>query len=221
METLKFDLTPALFDKAKRFEEFRTNCKFFLAKHGQSYDKFTIVGHDSLIGYLTEHFIKDHLEKNFKSLKVTTWENDFDIRKIISILKSSNPANDDVDYVKNYFYDKWDLKLSQGDKVIYADVKTALTKGNPNDSWDFLYPYVQANKPGKDIMILVYYVVDDLNDLTSLKSLSMIGYTKPEIVRQCKIIRAGTKTKFGTTSQIDNYETQLSSHYSNVSQLFN
>jgi hypothetical protein len=60
---------------------------------------------------------------------------------------------------------------------------------------------------------LVYYIVDDLKNIESLKELVLIGYTMPEIILSCQVIKAGEVTEFNTTSQIDNYITNLAKHY--------
>ena len=79
-----------------------------------------------------------------------------------------------------------------------------------------MYPVLQANKPGKDIMILVYYVVNDLKDLSSLKDLVLIGCCEPYKLKKCKIVKAGERTRLGTVSQIDNYITELSTDFSKL-----
>lgn len=216
-------LTQDLVITAYGFEELRNNCKKYLSQFDMNYDKFTVVSHDSFIGYITEYFLKEYISSKYKSVGVTveSWESIFDIAKIRSILKSNSKSGEDVRYIRDYFYDKYDLKLSKGIKSLLVDIKTALTKLEPKSSWNFMYPVVQAHKPGKDHMVLSYYVVEDIKDIESLKKLVIVGYTSEQVIRTCKIIKAGTRTRFGTVSQTDNYETELSIHYKDIDRLIN
>lgn len=215
MIEIKYTLTEELISKATAFENFRAKCKTYLISKGKGYDKFTMVSHDSFIGYVTEHIMKTEMLSNYASLisDVICWEDNFDLKKIEQIIESNSNTEDDVNYVTEYFYDKWDLKINGKTFSILSDVKTALTKLEPNLRWNFLYPVVQANKEGKEIMILVYYVVSDLKSLATLTKLILVGATTPDIVKKCTIIKQGERTRFGTISQIDNYETELSKHY--------
>ena len=94
-----------LFKKAQRFSEFRKECKEFLKKHGKEYDKFTVVKHDSSVGYISESLITDYLRSNYAGIEVSSWENRFDLKRIIDILKVDSSSEDDINYVKEYFYD--------------------------------------------------------------------------------------------------------------------
>lgn len=214
-------LTQDLIIAAYGFEELRINCKKYLSQFDMNYDKFTVVSHDSFIGYITEYFLKGYISSKYKAVgvKVESWESVFDIAKIRTILKSNSKSGEDVQYVRDYFYDKYDLKLSKGSNSLLVDIKTALTKLEPKSSWNFMYPVVQAHKPGKDHMVLSYYVVEDIKNIESLKKLVIVGYTSEEVIKTCKIIKAGTRTRFGTVSQIDNYETELSIHYKDIDKL--
>ena len=211
IEIVNFSNT--LFQKAKTFESFRNQCKKYLQEVNMNFDKFTIVGHDSFLGYVTEATISDYISKHFNNVKVSSWENNHNIKKIINIIEAKDYSKESSSLVKEYFYDKWDLKIKTNNKTLYCDVKTAYTAKKPKDNWVFMYPVVQVNKEGKDFMLLVYYVVDKIKDIHSLEKLVIIGVTTPNIIKHCKIIKAGKKTRFGTISQIDNYLTQLSKHY--------
>ena len=68
-----------IFEKSRRFSVFRAKCKDFLRKHGQDYDKFTLVKHDSEVGYISEFLISSYLKTEFKNIKVYNWENQFDM----------------------------------------------------------------------------------------------------------------------------------------------
>lgn len=213
MRKTEFKYNKELFEKAHRFVEFRSKCKVYLKEAGKDFDKFTIVEHDAFVGYITEYLIAEYLNKRYNFIKVSTWEQNHNIRKIINILETKDFSEQNVSLVKNYFYDSWDLKIQISDKTLYCDIKTAYTKKEPDLKWNFLYPVIQANKKGKDFIILVYYIVEDLKNVESLKELVLIGYTMPEIILSCQIIKAGEITEFNTTSQIDNYITNLSEHY--------
>jgi hypothetical protein len=213
MQEIKISVDSKDFERAESFSKFREQCKNYLSSVGKNWDKFTIVSHDSFIGYITENAIKKYIESKFNGAKVVTWEEQFDLKLIIKIISEKKTDEASIELVRNYFYDSWDLMIN-GEKVrILSDVKTALTKKEPSLSWNFLYPVVQAEKAGKDIMILVYYVVSDLKDLHSFTKLVLVGAITPETIKKCKIIRAGEKTIFGTTSQIDNYITELNRDY--------
>lgn len=213
MQEIKISVDSKDFERAESFSKFREQCKNYLSSVGKNWDKFTIVSHDSFIGYITENAIKKYIESKFNGAKVVTWEEQFDLKLIIKIISEKKTDEASIELVRNYFYDSWDLMIN-GEKVrILSDVKTALTKMEPSLSWNFLYPVVQAEKAGKDIMILVYYVVSDLKDLQSFTKLVLVGAITPETIKKCKIIRAGEKTIFGTTSQIDNYITELNRDY--------
>ena len=220
MITYKLEIKNELFDRARNFEKFRSDCKEYLSKAKMNFDKFTVVSHDSFIGYITEYYVKKYLIETYNNIEVTSWEDSTNIRMIIEIVKNSDFSDESKNIVREYFYDKWDLSINNHKGKVLTDVKTALTKKIPNKRWNFLYPIIQANKPGKDIMILVYYIVSDIKDLTSLKELVIVGYTNYSTIKKCKIIKQGEKTQFGTISQIDNYITNLASDYNNIDKLF-
>jgi len=215
-KSININIENSFFIKAKKFEQFRLNCKEYLDKVNMNWDKFTMVSHDSYIGYITEYAISKHIHSIRPDIKIETWESLFDMKKIISIIERSDFSETSQLLVKNYFYDKWDLKINGIGVSLSSDVKTALTKLTPSSNWNFMYPVLQANKPGKDIMILVYYVVNDLKDLSSLKDLVLIGCCEPYKLKKCKIVKAGERTRFGTVSQIDNYITELSTDFSKL-----
>lgn len=217
MISLNKTLTPSLINAAKEFEEFRNNCKKYLTQFEMNFDKFTVVGHDSFIGYISEYFLKEYIESKYTILgiHVSTWEHNFDIAKIKSIIKSNSKSIEDRQYIREYFYDKYDLEIKKGKTTYLVDIKTALTQKEPKSSWNFLYPVIQANKPGKDFMILSYYVSENIN-VESLKKLVIIGYTSEKVIKTCNIIYEGTRTRFGTISQIDNYETELAIHFKDI-----
>ena len=216
MKELYNSFEQEIFNKARRFSEFRVKCKQYLRKNGKEYDKFTVVEHDSSIGYISEYLISDYLKSTYRDIEVYTWENRYDIKRIIDIVNSCSSLDDDVNYVVEYFYDKYDLQIKYKGKEFFIDVKSALTKKSPSDSWTFLYPVVQAHKNGKSGMILAYCVVTNLKVIESMKSFVLVGFVSQNKVRECKKYLRGQKTRFNTVNQIDNYETLLSKHYISV-----
>jgi hypothetical protein len=221
MEKLELEISSNLFIKADNFTKFRNGCKEYLTTVGASWNKFTIVSHDSFIGYITENVILSYLGNKNPKLQIETWEDQFDIPEIIRIIKEKDYSSVSKELVISYFYDKWDIKINSKEIIFLSDVKTALTLKIPNEKWNFMYPVIQANKIGKDIMILVYYVVTDLKDPKSFQNLYLIGYTTPDTIKKCPIVKAGNKTIYGTISQIDNYITELSKDYFNLNDLIN
>ena len=73
--------------EAEKYSNLRMDCKNFLKKHNLDFDKFTIVEHDSEIGYIAEKFITDYLKK-YTNYEIIQWSDKFDLYKIKSILKS-------------------------------------------------------------------------------------------------------------------------------------
>lgn len=222
MIELKIIIEENLLIKAHKHEELRSKCKEYLNKVGKNFDKFTIVPHDSFIGYITELAVKKYIQEKYKdkNIKITTWEDNFEIEKIIKIIESNSTDKKDVEYIRDYFYDQYDLKLESSikTKIILVDIKTALTKKEPNKNWNFMYPVIQAQKPGKDFMILTYYVINSDN-VEDVKKIILVGYLSEDTIRNCRIIKKGEKTRFGTISQIDNYETELSVHYKDIDKI--
>lgn len=221
MITINYQLNNSLILEAYGFEKLRDSCKKYLSKNELNFDKFTIVSHDSFIGYITEHLVKDYIIKNYSSIgiDITSWEECFDIVKIRNIVTNNLDDEESKNYVRDYFYDSWDLKISFKNIIVKIDVKTALTSKNPSIRWNFMYPVIQANKDGKDCMVLSYYVVDSVKDIESLNKLVIVGYTTRKLINKCRIIKKGEKTRFGTISQIDNYETELSVHYKSIDKM--
>ena len=219
MITLKREDYSILLAEAEKFDEQRIKCKDFLTAHKLNYDKFTMVSHDAFIGFITEEIISDYISTTFQGSVIQKWNEQYDPHRISEILLKKEVSTDDIDYIKNYFYDKWDLKVTYNNQNYFIDIKTALTQLDAKENWDFMYPVVQAKKPGKDLMILCYYVTTN-KDYKSLKEIVLVGYITELVISACKEIKAGEKTKFGTTSQIDNYVTNLGKHYSPLTNLF-
>jgi len=183
-----------------------------------NYDKFTVVEHDSFIGYISEYvirkYIKDYLPKT--NFNVLSWEEYCDIKNIYHAVISNDYSK--AQLVKEYFYDKFDICIVTPQRRINIDVKTALTQLEPTLNWDFLYPIIQAHKEGKDITILAYCIYK-APDKYEINIVDVIGYCDNKSISNCKVVRAGEVTKHGTISQIDNYETLLGRDYKDLNEL--
>jgi len=209
---------------AERTQKFRDRCKKYLENHGILYDKFTITPYDAYIAYVTEKFIANYLRDTYKGqICVSAWSDQFNLEHIVAIVDKDSSEPEDIELVKAYFYDDFDLYISTPNNSFFiklkVDVKTAITMKEPKNNWEFLYPFVQANKTGKDVVILVYYIAEDVNNPATLKELRIVGYLSEKEIRQCRIVKQGERTSHGTESQIDNLET-IVSQYHDIKELF-
>ncbi len=205
-----------LLEKAQKFESFRKQCKDYLSKHGRCFDKFTVVQHDSFIGYISEHIVRlEFLEKLADSeCKVYSWDSQFDMRKIIGAVNSDDASL--VDYVQEYFYDKYDIAIETSDKIFEIDVKSAFTSNQPRSNWNYQYPVIQANKVGKEYAVLAYCQGESS---ALINNVVLIGYCEIKQIKQCSIDKKGTKTERGTINQVDNYHTLLNRDYRDIDDL--
>ncbi|MFA6428197.1 MAG: hypothetical protein WCW02_01485 [Candidatus Buchananbacteria bacterium] len=205
-------------NKAIWFQKFRNECKAYLAKHGIDYDKFTIVEHDGYIGFISEWVLSQYIRDEFHDAikECSPWEDKFDLKRIERIIEKNSMDEGDVAYVKEYFYDSWDLMVATKEVAYRCDIKTALTKKEPQLNWNFLYPIIQAEKSGKDLMILIYYIYEG-DDFHNLTGEVLIGATTYDAIKKCPVLKKGDTSKFGTKSQADNYVTELSRDYSELS----
>lgn len=224
MITIPVELSKSLMNRANNFSDFRTKCKKYLENNGIFRDKFTITQNDSLLGYITEELIANYLRNRFKGrICVSKWQDQFDMDYIRSIIHFGKNSQEDIDLICNYFYDSFDLYVSTPSLNVFIsikiDVKTAITKKVPQGNWEFMYPVVQANKLGKDLAILVYFVVEDVSNPFSLNKLVLAGYMKEEDITKCDIIKKGELTSHKTPSQIDNYVTYVRD-YHDIEELF-
>ena len=217
MKQIKINDVQILVDEAESFSKFREDCKNYLSENGLNYDKFTVVNHDAIIGYISEKTIIDYLKKQLKGIDVTieSWEERSDLDKVKRIVKTNNSKQ--AETVKDYFYDTYDICVTNSKgQELFIDIKTALTAKTPKENWNFMYPVVQAHKKGKDYMLLAYCVVGDIKEISSIDNLTIVGYITEEMIKKCKIIYKGQYTRFGTRSQINNYETELSRDYKSI-----
>lgn len=214
MKKLPIRVDDDLYKYALNFQEFRNRCKSYLENHGILRDKFTTTEYDALLGYLSEYYIANYLRDRFKGqISVSTWKDQFDIGHIKSIVSSNSDKPEDINLVCSYFYDSFDLFIATPAASFFVnlkiDVKTAITEREPSLSWDFLYPVVQANKGGKDLALLVYYIADNDDDPKTLNAIKIVGFMEESEITQCEIIHKNERTKHGTLSQTENYITYL------------
>ena len=189
---------------------FRRRMKTYLSAFGECYDKFTITENDSFLGHVSETAITDYLSKKYGNIiDIHRWSDDFDLERIQHAVMNNLNDRREIEYVRNYFYDKYDLEIveKRTGKSIYIDVKTAETQKYPQLTWDFLYPVVQNNRGGKDCVILCYYYKRE-----NSKRIILIGYITEDEISRKRILRAGTRTKFGTENQVDNFETKVTDY---------
>lgn len=210
MQVLDFRMNDDLLFAAYGFSNFRENVKKYLEKNKMCYDKFTVTENDSFLGYLSEYSIKNYIKRKFISngIIVSSWGDNYDIKKINNIVNNNSNKKEDLLYVKEYFYDKYDLKIEYNNNYIFLDIKTAETTYEPKDTWNFLYPVIQTKKDGKDFVVLNYYVKNSKN-ITDFKKFVLVGYMSENDVKKYDIQSAGTKTEKGTLSQIDNLKTYV------------
>ena len=204
--------------EAKRISNFRSRMKAYLTRFGACYDKFTVTENDTLLGHVSETAVSNYLLENYgDKIEVRRWADSFDLNRIESAVDHNNGATEEVEYVKQYFYDKYDLEIveKKSGKTIFVDVKTAETSKEPQPTWDFLYPVVQNQREGKDCVVLCYYY-----KIADLKKIILVGYISEEEISRKHILRAGSRTRFGTLNQIDNYETKVTD-YQRLSRMLN
>lgn len=204
--------------EAERISNFRSRMKAYLTRFGACYDKFTVTENDTLLGHVSETAVSNYLLENYgDKIEVRRWADSFDLSRIESAVEHNNGATEEVEYVKRYFYDKYDLEIveKKSGKTIFVDVKTAETSKEPQLTWDFLYPVVQNQREGKDCVVLCYYY-----KISNLKKIILVGYISEEEISRKHILRAGSRTKFGTLNQIDNYETKVTD-YQRLSRMLN
>lgn len=210
--------------EARQMSEFRGHIKQYLSNLNANYDKFTVTKNDALLGYISETAVSNYLKENFSDrIELKSWSDLFDMNRIQNAIEYNNIK--EIEYVKSFYYDKYDLEIieKKSGKKILIDVKTAETCKEPNLSRNFLYPVTQNKKKGKDCVVLCYYckaTKDKENVITQRDRVKLAGYISEEEISHKRIIKAGSKTKFDTVSQIDNFETQIKD-YKDLSTMLN
>ena len=197
---------------AKKFSNFRQRCKEFLKNNGINHDKFTVVEHDSELGYISEQIVLNYLKNNLDLSKfnINHWKEQFNFSKIENILKKVKPTTEEINVIREYFYDKYDIAINNKNKTFYLDVKTAETTYTPNKNWNFLYPVIQANKSDDYFVVLTYIIKNDIDKVyTKAYIMGAIDYRE---IKNSKIQKKGTCTRFDTESQINNYITELKNY---------
>lgn len=221
MESIKLKLTPQIIERANKFHVFREQCKSYLDRHNRCYDKFTIrPEHDTVIAYITENFVIKYLRGISKGrFSVGRWQDQFDLEYIANIVAKDSDIEEDINLVSSYFYDEFDIYISTPNSLSFVslniDVKTAMTKLDPQENWDFLYPVVQVKDGAKDeVILLTYYQVNETTDKFSTKNIVIVGYLTKQEISECEIVPKGSYTKHKTKSQTDNYLTRLEDYHS-------
>ncbi|MBQ8983161.1 MAG: hypothetical protein IJ079_06185 [Lachnospiraceae bacterium] len=204
------NVTEDLEKKAMAAAQFRNCIKEYLKSNNRAYDKFTITENDFFLGYVSETAVINYLCKQYNGIiNIRRWSDEFDIERIVYAVRNNICTEHEVEYVQEYFYDKYDIKIIDNKTGNYfrADVKTAETKKIPQLNWDFLYPVVQNEREGKECVILCYYCKwSDGNRII------LVGYITEEEIRTKNLVLRGTRTRRGTLSQIDNYKTLVTDY---------
>ena len=225
MISIRTTLSEDLASRAQNYSVFREHCKEYLANNGLNFDKFTVTVNDSFLGYVSEELFAKFLKNRYgEKISVSKWQDQFDMHRIIDIVKTGRNNQEDIDLVRQYFYDQFDLYVSAPGFHSFVnlkiDVKTAITPKKPRPDWDFLYPVVQAQKLGKDIAVLVYCIVENDGDPNSLKEFIIVGYLREDEIVGREIIHEGERTKHFTPSRTENYITYIQD-YHDINELFN
>ena len=98
--------------EAERISNFRSRMKAYLTRFGACYDKFTVTENDTLLGHVSETAVSNYLLENYgDKIEVRRWADSFDLNRIESAVDHNNGATEEVEYVKQYFYDKYDLEI--------------------------------------------------------------------------------------------------------------
>lgn len=211
-KTLNVTLTKEDYEKAKMFADLKVLCFNFLGRYSRLQKNVTNftnneVDHDYYIRFIATFAFKKQLSKD-KHTIVSTWEDAFDIVKVISILCDNLPSEEDIAYIYSYFCSQYHVKIKNGEKEMVLDIKTALTKLEPKINWNFLFSARKA-ETRENTTALLYCVGNKLN----IRSVVFSGVISYNTVRQCPVLKKGQVTRFGTVNKIDNYVTTLSKDY--------
>lgn len=195
-----------LLKEAQQYSAFRNKVKKYLESKDFHYDKFTVTEEDSMIGYISERCVSEYIVEKYgkAGVQVSSWQDQFDMNRVRSVVDRDSDAEDDKEYVKRYFYNRYDLRISKGNKVIPVDVKSAATRKKPMRYWTYLYPVIQAEKAGKEGVILAYCIKNS-NDV--IEKVAICGYMTEDQIKEYGVTPEGKNTGRGTQSQIDNYTT--------------
>lgn len=206
---------------ANDYAKFRSRCKDFLRTYNKEYDKFTSTNHDSQLGYISELAIMNYLTNN-TDYEIIPWDANFDFNFIESILQRDQDTinQKELDYVKKYFYDDYDLKIIKNNQEIFIDVKTAITFKKPTNYWEFSLPVVQINKAVYDYVILCYCIAENEIRVDNINDIIIWGFISTNDVQNKDVYPKGAKNRFGTINQIDNYNTKLSDYNNSILEMF-
>lgn len=205
---LNVTLTKEDYQRAKLFSDIQILCSNFLKTYNRPH-KGSInfinneIDHDYYIWYLSVMSFKRHLlQKN--NIKIETWGDKFDTKRIINTINKKSLLKNDINYVYRYFCNKYHIKIQE---KVY-DIRTALTKLNPQSNWNFLFS-VEKTKIRKNNVILLYCI----GNKKHINKIIFSGTIPYKTIRQCSILKKGQPTIFGTINKINNYVTLLNKHY--------
>ena len=211
---IDLSISKEIIEDAIAFSNFRNVIKNILIKCNLHFDKFTITDRDSFDGFIAEKIFREYLEKNrnISADLIRNWEDEHPIPKeiITKIHNKLQLSREDLELTKNYFYDKWDLKINK----LHVDVKTAATHLEPKEPWTYGIPKIQVEKAGKDIVVLNYLIYDKdpkkFKDAKPVKCV-LIGGMSIADIKKCPI---KTINDFaGHKYQVENYETKISEYH--------
>jgi hypothetical protein len=205
-------ITENLLMQAHEFAEFRKKIKNVLSRYEMNWDKFTVTDRDSFDGFIAEKTFVTYLIDNGLAIedKIVTWAQEHflneDIISKIEKFPASSFSQEELDLIKKYFYDLWDVKMA-GHCI---DVKTAATHLVPEDTWTYGIPQIQVDKPGKDQVVLNYLIYDKdpklYPDAIPVKCV-LVGYMSIEKIKQCPLVNSNQYA--GHQYHIKNYETNV------------
>ena len=209
-KTLDVKLTKKEYQLARMYADIQTLCSNFLTKNCSQYkNSINFINAEVDHDYYIRHIAVEVFKKSMlNSVEVETWENCFDIVKIVNILHNKSTVQKDVDYVRSYFCNKYHIKIKSGASEIVCDVRTALTKLEPKPNWNFLFAIDKVNMRKNNTALL--YCIGNKSYIHKIVFSGIVLYNT---IKQCPILKKGQATAFGTINRIDNYVTTLNKDY--------
>lgn len=211
----EISVTEDLINEAKGFAIFRNKIKSVLSRFNLNYDKFTITKRDAFDGFIAEKTFVYFLEKdyNLRSEQILRWidANPLTANMIDKINNNSEDvfSEGELETLKKYFYDKWDLRIND----INIDIKTAATHLIPQGFWTYGIPKIQIEKAGKDYIVLNYLIYNKnpkiYPDAKPVKCI-LIGCISVQDVKKYPITTSNEAA--GHDYQVKNYETKISDY---------
>ena len=210
--TLDVVLTKEDYQLAKIYADIQKLCRRFLDKHNKLHKNSmnfvnSEIDHDYYIWHVATTAFKRYLLKN-KGVKVETWENNFNIYKVLNILNKTYVTEDNAAYVHNYFCNRYHIKIKSITGETVYDIRAALTRFQPKSNWNFLFSIDKANVRNIDTVLL--YCIGNKDYINKIIFSGLISHN---IIKQCPILRKGQQTASGIINKTDNYVTTLNKHY--------